>query len=127
MHRREYNWGVHRLLAYVLLAAIGVIPIVSAAPYQGEVELPPCCRPHGKHKCALKHAMPASSVAAIGAKCPFSAQVQSAPAGFHFVYWRPSITWTASISSHSTILAQTEARYRVSFSRSRQKRGPPLA
>lgn len=117
---------MRRLLAYVLLAAIGVIPIVSAAPYQAEVQLPPCCRAHGQHKCALKHAMAGSSVAVIGSKCPFSEQAQWGLAGLQFLYWRPATSWIAPISNHSTVLAQTEARYRISFSRSRQKRGPPL-
>ncbi|HZQ53706.1 MAG TPA: hypothetical protein VFB14_16010 [Bryobacteraceae bacterium] len=117
---------MRHLLVYVLLVAIGVIPVASTAPYQAEAQLPPCCRAHGQHKCALKHAMTgSSSVAGIGAKCPFSEQAQWGPAGFHFLYWRPANNWIASICNHSTVLAQTEARYRVSFSRSRQKRGPP--
>jgi hypothetical protein len=32
----------------------------------------------------------------------------------------------AELVSHPSIHRQTEAKYRVSFSRSRQKRGPPV-
>ena len=59
-------------------------------------------------------------------KCPFfpkalatgvRAQVLFAPGA--------SSLFFAALASHPAIAAQSEARYRISFDRARQKRGPP--
>ena len=95
-----------------------------------ETNLPSCCRKDGRHQCAMP-SMTMSSATSTGAiqavmreKCPCS----PAP----LVTAHPELsrdearaTTFLGIIGLETCVAQTEARYRISFDRSRQKRGPP--
>jgi hypothetical protein len=129
--RRALSFVLPALLSYPLIA-----PIIIA---KSDSNLPACCRRTGQHHCS----MPASvSLETMGAdvtmadagapairpdlaRCPnypvatsFSGESRVASAAnAQGIY--------ASLVSHPAIQTQTEARYRVSFSRSRQKRGPP--
>lgn len=92
-----------------------------------EASLPACCRRGGKHHCALSYeALSAhgKSIGIIAEKCPFTPAV---PAVAHFSAINPPTgnAVFAGLISHPAIHAQTTARYRISFDRSRQKRGPP--
>lgn len=44
----------------------------------------------------------------------------------HSIFLQQSQSRFAEIATHPSGQPQTEARYRVAFSRSRQKRGPPV-
>ena len=120
-----------RAIAVLLVSLLGfgmMAPAMSA--YTG-AELPACCRTHGKHKCEMRHpssAIDGQSAAflhSIREKCPFSSDggfIAVAPLGF----------FPAGVSAQRGLfapepnrVAEAEARYRVSFSRTRQKRGPP--
>jgi hypothetical protein len=63
------------------------------------------------------------SFQAIRQTCPSFAI--AAPVCANLALPRPSAAVFAALFSHPSIQFQTEARYRVSFSRSHQKRGPP--
>ena len=60
----------------------------------------------------------------LQAKCPrYPKAVAVADAGHLLVV--PSQSGFVGIVAHPSTRRQTEARYRISFGRSRQKRGPP--
>lgn len=121
---------VRRLLASSLLALFlfpFIVPMFGAKA--AEDAIPVCCRRNGKHHCIMAAIMAMEdahgrSVQTIADKCPFSV---APPA----ILVLPSFTPTAAASvfagirRHPSVSPQTEARLRVSFDRSRQKRGPP--
>jgi hypothetical protein len=93
----------------------------------GESTVPACCRRSGKHHCTTRaHANPAeTSLVSLRDKCPCVPQATvathvefSAPSGAHAIY--------AGLLAHPAVAQQTEAGYRLSHFRARQKRGPPV-
>lgn len=95
-----------------------------------ESNLPACCRRDGKHHCAMVDrdmAQEPPSGAAAGAlrtKCPFF------PSGGAVLPHSCGAVLAACQTAGAVVSqiagpAQAEARYRISFSRSHQKRGPP--
>ena len=62
----------------------------------------------------------------IQPKCPAFPIAAAATASPTVAFLKGSAAIFAAVVSHPSIQFQTEARYRVSFSRSRQKRGPPV-
>lgn len=61
----------------------------------------------------------------VSGKCAQFPGANSLPTSFESGTVRAVQATFAAIVSHPTAHAQTEARYRISFSRSSQKRGPP--
>jgi hypothetical protein len=119
-----------RILAITLLIAFGspfVAPLL-AATADPEASLPPCCRSHGKHHCAMMHSMmlaQSSGPAFQAPPCPF----YPAPA-------TPVRTATASLAAPVNLsaaqlrylapLAATPRRAARTFAPSANpKRGPP--
>lgn len=107
-------------------------PLLAASSYSSE-NLPACCRRNGRHHCMMRMMteyelsnQPGRHVSAPFEKCPFfpkgllpamtQGHVAALPSGgmFH-----------AELLRHPACTAQVEAQYRISFDRSRQKRGPP--
>jgi len=99
------------------------------APDAAEASIPACCRRGGRHHCAMSEmaAQPSSghAISVMAEKCPYAPAV--APV-LHFSAFAPpsDAAIFAQIVSHPAVYAQTEARYRISFDRARQKRGPPV-
>ncbi len=58
-------------------------------------------------------------------KCPLFPKGGAAPAYSKTVILKASEAISASLLSHPSVQIQTQALYRVSHSRTRQKRGPP--
>ena len=123
---------MQRVLAALLLGLISFGLIAPAVSADVLSQLPACCRVHGKHHCAMKHATAGHfsaesgvSVSSVDEKCPIS--FQGGMLGFHSqtIWLSGGQIFFGCILNHPAIQAQTEARYRISFSRSRQKRGPP--
>jgi hypothetical protein len=118
---------VRRLLAISLLWIFG-LPLAAPLwmPSAAEASLPACCRRDGKHHCAIstESASQGQNVKIIAAKCPYAPAV---PAAIHFLVLAPSprAASFAELIAHPAIHPQTEAQYRISFDRGRQKRGPP--
>jgi len=123
---------MHRVLAALLLGLISFGLIAPAVSADVLSQLPACCRVHGKHHCAMKHATAGHfsaesgvSVSSVDEKCPIS--FQGGMLGFHSqtIWFSGGQVFFGCILNHPAIQAQTEARYRIWFNRSRQKRGPP--
>jgi hypothetical protein len=120
---------VRRASTLALLAVIGFSLIAPGVFLDAESNLPSCCRRNGAHHCTMNvdeaAANSAMSVQAIRQTCPLFPVAMTAPARSDVALPRPCAAVFAALLSHPSIQFQTEARYRVSFSRSNQKRGPP--
>ncbi|MBV9765097.1 MAG: hypothetical protein JOZ48_09660 [Acidobacteriaceae bacterium] len=123
---------MHRVLAILLLSAVQLPLIAPVFRADMEAQAPACCRLMGKHKCMMKRALrirqgarSGASIASLDDRCPFFPEpATTAPGAAAGVI--PSRAPVAGIlQTHATKLLQTEARFRISFSRVRQKRGPP--
>lgn len=136
----QYPKCVRRVPAIVLLvlfnfALIGPVWIGDA---DSRANLPACCRRDGKHHCAMSQGamseqamsqamMPRESGPALSAntKCPLYPAATATTAQD-----ATPLTVSMAQSAISYIVraagtTQNEAGYRISFSRARQKRGPP--
>ncbi|HZY64241.1 MAG TPA: hypothetical protein VFE38_17115 [Edaphobacter sp.] len=117
----------------ISLVLLFVLPLVSPlfAASAAEANLPACCRRNGKHHCTMLSVekqsadrSPAVHSPSLREKCPYNL---SSAAATHLPFVPDEIQMTiyAGILSHPACHAQTEARFRISFDRSQQKRGPP--
>jgi len=108
-----------------------ILPML-AIGQDAEAGLPACCRRNGKHHCSFsmdeQGKMAVSHDAQFKApvpKCPFlpSSVVSAQPNQLA----APTVAGAifADLVSHPTGVVQTEAKRRISRSRSHQKRGPP--
>jgi len=116
------------IVAIVLAALFSWTPILPLFVSNPSSNLPACCRKNGKHHCAERSMHSLSSEAAasiVGPKCSLFPHTDQAA---HIQGYTPSesIAIFAGLLSHPAVSAQTEAGYRISFHRSRQKRGPPV-
>ena len=117
---------MRRLLAITLLLLFTtpfVLPLFGTNA--AEDALPACCRRNGKHHCMMYMAwMQERSFHTVREKCPYSIVP---PAILVLPSFTPSAAASvfAGITRHPAVVAQTEAHLRISFDRSRQKRGPP--
>jgi hypothetical protein len=95
------------------------MPLYGATAEQASV--PVCCRRSGTHHCMMASH---SSNRVIGQKCPYHI---FPPATMVVPTFAPSTAASvfAGVVRHPVVTPQVEARQRVSFDRSRQKRGPP--
>lgn len=119
---------MQRISAILLLALFSFALIAPALPADSDAKLPPCCRRDGKHHCGMNmKATPASSgvVFRESMRCSMFGKASVTPVTAKAIHVAPSTVVGALLVSHPTAVEQTEARYRVSFSRSSQKRGPP--
>jgi len=120
---------MRRTLATLLIAVFGLVPSSSALfPSDAESNLPACCRVHGKHHCAMMANPPASSSGPViqAGNCPFFPGSNAAVAHPITDIPKASQAVFSEVVSHPATHPQTEALYRISFSRADQKRGPPL-
>jgi hypothetical protein len=123
---------MRRALASLLSAVLSFPLIAPSILAQTDSGLPACCRRNGQHHCAMPSmrtgdATPdtSPSIRADLAKCPYGPAGTSAPGESKVAPPRDSQAIFALLFSHPAVPTQTEAQYRVSFSRSRHKRGPP--
>ncbi|MGA3190547.1 MAG: hypothetical protein ABSF22_25870 [Bryobacteraceae bacterium] len=119
---------MRRALASLLLVlfTFPVIDLILRA--ETPSSLPACCRLSGKHHCSMDSARDSSSspaVKPISQKCLYYPATISVSGEGNVALLSGRQAIFGSSLSQAAILAQTEARRRVSFTRSRQKRGPP--
>ena len=139
--------NVHRVSATVLL---GVFSFLLIAPFtvnaNEEAQMPACCRRTGAHHCTLAQGTLAQGISAqdtlaqgtlaqagssgqairnSGSKCPYFPVAGSLPAHGNALPLGAAQTAIVSVVSHPAGHEQTQALYRISFSRA-QKRGPPV-
>jgi len=122
---------LRKLISLALLAVLS-LPLISAVTSASpERKLPPCCRRDGKHHCSM--AMAANDVAAetggpalkpVKFACASYPVANSSPATSAFPA-APVPAVAGPVTTEIDAVAQTEARYRIAYSRARQKRGPP--
>jgi hypothetical protein len=110
------------VLASLLLAVFGFSLIAPALLANEDSNLPACCRRLGEHRCTIAASQGASF---IQERCPHFPSGSASLAASGTAAVTPSQGFFASLAGHPAAHAQTEARYRVSFSRAWQKRGPP--
>lgn len=100
---------------------------VSASP--DESSLPACCRRNGQHHCAMNAISLASGVSkryvTIAATCPWAPFAHVALMLPHALSSRRAPAVVAPLAGPAAVVCAAEAGYRISFHRSRQKRGPP--
>jgi len=115
---------VRRFPAILLVALFGFSVIGPALVVDVGTNLPACCRRDGKHHCANIETSGAG-LKAVGPRCAefpkadvFPLHFETAlPGSFQLVF--------GALLRHRAVAVQAAAGYRISFSRSRQKRGPP--
>jgi hypothetical protein len=122
------------ILVLVMLSGAIAVPPLYAALSDPESDLPPCCRSRGQHHCAMMDQylrMKASGAPAFTAPpshCPFYPRTRTQ----NWAPFAPALMPVqgavyAALRSHLACQTQTLARYRISFDRSRLKRGPPAS
>jgi hypothetical protein len=119
---------MRRALASLLLALFSFPLIVPMVREDAAASLPSCCRREGKHRCAMGSLgadTATSAVSPIPEKCPYYPTTLAVPGDGSVAFLNDSQTICISLVSYPAIEARTEARVRVSFIRTRQKRGPP--
>jgi hypothetical protein len=91
-------------------------------------KLPACCRRAGLHRCAaILGAQTGSSGPAIHASpCANFLGAAAAPTFAKKAFSTAPQMVFASVASRPAARPQAEVLYRISFARTRQKRGPPL-
>jgi hypothetical protein len=114
---------LQRFVATLLLAIFSFPLMASAISAPGDSKAPACCRREGKHHCGMANT---DAGAGVREKCPNYPLAPATPAFSNAVVLNSSQVFFASIVKHPAIHAQTEALQRIAFSRSRQKRGPPV-
>jgi hypothetical protein len=129
--RQKWMWRTSAIVLLTLFLVVQVLPFVSSQT-PDEASLPACCRTHGKHHCVMNMNLLTRSqgsdhrpvFAQVTEKCPYA---PAALVGLHGPGFKPtrSALIFAEIVSHPVQRPQTEAHRRISFDRSRQKRGPP--
>ena len=127
----EYDEALKRASAILLLVFFSFSLIGPEAFADNDSELPACCRRDGKHHCASMepaHRQPSSAPAVKAVRqCMNFPKANAVRAFSSTILLNASQAFFASIVTHPAVHPQTEARQRVSFSRSRQKRGPPIS
>jgi hypothetical protein len=121
---------MRRFAATMLVGLFSFSLIGPALFVDADSSLPACCRRDGKHHCAMNIAdpqeVPSGAVVKIwGPRCPSFPTACAFPAGSQAALPAGSQLAFAWLLQHPAVQAQAEAGYRISFSRSRQKRGPP--
>ncbi len=121
---------MRRALASFLLTLLSFPLIAPLLVADSDSQLPPCCRRNGKHHCSMmwmadQRSSPGPAVRTLQPKCPYYPAATIVPCEPNVAVLGNSPVIFALLAGRSAGRARTEAGYRISFSRSRQKRGPP--
>jgi len=114
------------VLLLLLLTSPLVTPLFARNP---QADLPACCRRNGKHHCAQRMQAPASEKVlfrSAGMKCPMFPVRLATPGHRLQILPTSAQSFYGAIVSHPAIHARAEISYRICWSRSQQKRGPPI-
>ncbi|WP_263381548.1 hypothetical protein [Granulicella arctica] len=121
---------VRRTLSILLLLLVGLPLIAPLFARTAAAKLPLCCRKNGDHHCMGGMDMGVAigsdhTLAALHARCPAFPKA-TAVTLMQAAFFVRTQSRFAEIVAHPNAQPQTEARYRIAFNRSRQKRGPPV-
>jgi len=116
---------MRRLLSIALLFVLALPLVAPALGQSAQQRLLLCCRKSGAHHCitsaTTEDGLPAPTFRAHCPACP-----QSAVTGHAAGWMIGSAASAAAVAQVNPLrIRQVEAGYRISFHRSRQKRGPP--
>ena len=117
-----------RILAIALLVVFGSDLAIPLLAPDLRPALPACCRRDGKHHCAMMDMVTGDdgTPRVFPARCPmFPKQVITASIN-GVAPWLPAESPFVPVVILGAAKAQTEALYRISHSRTRDKRGPPF-
>ena len=122
--------AMQRGVAGALALLFSWLLIVPAFAVRTESVLPACCRKGGSHQCTMRSAQePANSepsLHSVEQGCPFAHHSSTAAAHGYACGPTTGESVYAGLIRHPAISPQTEANFRISYDRSRQKRGPPV-
>ena len=117
---------MRRTLASLLVALFSLPLIFPLLRADAASSVPSCCRREGQHRCSMhSESKYREGLSPIQPKCSNYPAAIAIPGDRNIAFLKNSPSICASLLHYSSTPAQTEAKYRVSFSRSRQKRGPP--
>jgi hypothetical protein len=117
---------MNRLLALLLLSAIGILPLGSAfASISVAGSLPACCRASGKHHCQTQHSNHKPGVRSSRQNCPCAPAISSAPVTT--TMFPVPVRHLAVQDTTHYLLAQEQSGHlsRIALDRNCLKRGPP--
>jgi len=116
----------------VVLLVVVSCSLIAPALFAGDgSNLPACCRRDGAHRCAMRTAASAQespdglAIRTPSPVCPAFPKLGPVPSGAKTPGLQAAQAIFASLMQHPAVQPQTEALYRVSFTRTGQKRGPP--
>jgi hypothetical protein len=124
--------GADRISAALLIAFfIGMVLAPFAVDADGDSWVPACCRAHGRHHCSMREHLSGlvqnddeQGFTVVSEKCPCAPTIPTTAHSDTFNRNFHDFLLFRSVA-HPNGRAQTEAKRRISFDRSRQKRGPP--
>jgi hypothetical protein len=119
---------MQRSIAIVLALLFGWSLVLPAFASSDVSMVAPCCRKAGKHHCTMHLQTRTSSPAVntIAEKCPYCVYTAISPQA-KLCTPTASQAIFAGLLQHPAVSPQTEVNYRISYDRSRQKRGPPTS
>jgi len=129
LHSSCYDGCMRRALAILLMLAFSlplIAPALAFAP--DESQLPACCRRNGAHHCALMSEVSVNAsrrLTTISGRCPCPPITHLALMLPHALSTQHNSAIVAWMPGRTAVIREAEAGYRISFLRSRQKRGPP--
>ena len=121
---------VAQLIASAMLLVLVLNGILPAFLADRGFDLPACCRRDGQHHCAMmdmleKERGAGPSWRSAVRKCPMYPKSTQALFVGHWAALRHTAAAAGLIGKQQVSKAYTEVLYRISHSRTRQKRGPP--
>jgi len=118
---------MRRAVSLLLISFFGLLLMAPLLARDPEANLPPCCRRHGKHHCAMvtvegQDGRP--DVASLREKCPC---FPAATCAVHSSSFEPAAgrQFCSPAASAFFLALHSEAGFRVTFLGSHPKRGPP--
>jgi hypothetical protein len=118
---------MRRALSITIVLLFGLWLTAPMFAVDAASSLPACCRRNGNHHCdtGMSTDQGTRAVSTIAPKCPNWPKSTPAPWPNNFASPETQ-SIGAPLYSHPGSAPQTEARYRIAFARTRQKRGPPV-
>jgi len=119
---------MRRALASFLLVLFSFPLIFPILRLDASQSLPSCCRREGKHHCSMGAGSTIQEVptlSAVPSKCSSYPSTIAVHGNWNVAFLKNSPSIATSLVSYPPVETRAEAQYSVSFSRSRQKRGPP--
>jgi len=116
---------MQRVLAVLLLSAVGWLPIASALTSASAAQnLPACCRLLGKHHCSAAHSGGKPDLRSKADQCPFVPAVSAAAVPV-LAFPSPGFALPHAPLARRVASARNSTLLHFTFDRTGQKRGPP--